>query len=298
MTKYLVNGVNGQLGYDIVRRLKEKNVPEENILCVDIEDMDITNQSDVNNIISNFKPDVIFHNAAYTNVNRAEIDQTTCYNVNYNGTKNIVNAASKIDAKIIYISTDYVFDGTKNGYYEINDNPNPINIYGMSKYKGELEVLKYKKSFIVRISWVFGINGNNFIKTMLKLSETKNEVDVVCDQIGSPTYTWDLANLLIEMSQTDKYGLYHASNDGVCSWEELTRYIFQINQINTKVNGITTEEYSKRTSSNSNTAVPSRPMNSRLSKSSLVNNGFDLLPDWHDAVDRFNNELKKRKREK
>lgn len=283
--KCLITGYKGQLGYDIVRELKKRGYND--IVALDKEKMDITNSVEVMCIILNEKPDVIFHCAAWTAVDKAEECEETVYNVNVVGTKNIVEAAEKIDAKMFYISTDYVFDGTKEGVYETDDIANPLSVYGKTKYMGEEEVRKYNKHFIVRISWVFGINGANFIRTMLHLAETKKELNVVSDQIGSPTYTVDLAKLLVDMSLTEKYGTYHANNDGFCSWAEFADYIFQSNDKDVKVNYVSTEEYLKITG----VKQAYRPRNSKLSKSKLVENGFEILPSWQDAVDRYSIEL-------
>lgn len=281
--KILVTGVNGQLGYELVKELKSKGYTD--ILAVDKDEMDITNKDMVNKVIKNYHPDVIFHCAAWTAVDKAEDEKEACYNVNVNGTKYISEAAKEIDAKLIYISTDYVFDGTKEGLYEIDDEVNPKSVYGETKYEGEQLVRQNNlKHFIVRISWVFGINGNNFIKTMLKLAETRNELTVVADQFGSPTYTVDLAKLLVEMSETEKYGTYHANNEGYCNWAEFAEYIFKINNKEVNVKHITSEEYPQKAY---------RPRNSKLSKQSLDDNGFNRLPSWEDAVERYSKELKK-----
>ena len=281
--KILVTGVNGQLGYELVKELKNKGYTD--ILAVDKDEMDITNKDMVNNVIKNYHPDVIFHCAAWTAVDKAEDEKEACYNVNVNGTKYISEAAKEIDAKLIYISTDYVFDGTKEGLYEIDDEVNPKSVYGMTKYQGEELVRQNNlKHFIVRISWVFGINGNNFIKTMLKLAETRNELTVVADQFGSPTYTVDLAKLLVEMSETEKYGTYHANNEGYCNWAEFAEYIFKVNNKEVNVKHITSEEYPQKAY---------RPRNSKLSKQSLDDNGFNRLPSWENAVERYSKELKK-----
>lgn len=280
--KCLVTGINGQLGHDVVKELERKGYKD--IYGVDKNDLDITNHDEVISYVNNLQPDVIFHNAAYTQVDNAEDEKEICYNVNVIGTKNLVEAAKNVDAKIIYISTDYVFSGTGTTPYEVDDEKNPQNYYGKTKYEGEVEVEKYPKHFIVRTSWVFGINGKNFVKTMLRISKDKQEVSVVSDQIGSPTYTVDLANLLVTMAETEKYGTYHANNEGYCSWAEFTEYIYKTNNINTKVKYISTNEYKTK-------AV--RPLNSRLSKKSLINNGFKLLPTWQDAIDRYNIELSK-----
>ena len=281
--KVLVTGVNGQLGYEIVKELNNKGYTD--ILAVDKDEMDITNKDMVNNVIKNYHPDVIFHCAAWTAVDKAEDEKEACYNVNVNGTKYISEAAKEIDAKLIYISTDYVFDGTKEGLYEIDDEVNPKSVYGETKYEGEELVRQNNlKHFIVRISWVFGINGNNFIKTMLKLAETRNELTVVADQFGSPTYTVDLAKLLVEMSETEKYGTYHANNEGYCNWAEFAEYIFKVNNKEVNVKHITSEEYPQKAY---------RPRNSKLSKQSLDDNGFNRLPSWENAVERYSKELKK-----
>ena len=281
--KVLVTGVNGQLGYEIVKELNNKGYTD--ILAVDKDEMDITNKDMVNNVIKNYHPDVIFDCAAWTAVDKKKKKKEACYNVNVNGTKYISEAAKEIDAKLIYISTDYVFDGTKEGLYEIDDEVNPKSVYGETKYEGEELVRQNNlKHFIVRISWVFGINGNNFIKTMLKLAETRNELTVVADQFGSPTYTVDLAKLLVEMSETEKYGTYHANNEGYCNWAEFAEYIFKVNNKEVNVKHITSEEYPQKAY---------RPRNSKLSKQSLDDNGFNRLPSWENAVERYSKELKK-----
>ncbi len=280
--KYLITGVKGQLGYDIVRELEKRN--EHEYLALDAAEMDITDQDRVREVITEYQPDAIFHCAAYTAVDNAEDNVEACEKVNVEGTRNIAEAAREVDSKLIYLSTDYVFDGTKEGMYTPEDPTNPKSVYGKTKYLGELEALKVLKHYIVRISWVFGINGHNFIKTMLKLAETNDEVSVVSDQIGSPTYTVDLARLLVDMAHSDRYGIYHATNEGECSWADFAEYIFKANGKDTKVNHITSEEYPQKAY---------RPRNSRLSKDKLVENGFDRLPTWQDAVDRYSEELNK-----
>lgn len=279
--KCLVTGVKGQLGYDIVRELNSRGYTD--VLGLDYDAMDITSKDQVKKVIAGYMPDVIFHCAAYTQVDKAEEDQDKCVRVNVEGTKNIMEVAKAIDSKLIYISTDYVFDGEKNEPYEVNDKANPRSIYGNTKYLGELEALRNNKTFVVRISWVFGINGSNFVKTMLRLAETKTELNVVCDQIGSPTYTVDLSRLLVDMSETEKYGVYHATNEGFISWYEFAKAIFETNNIEMKVNAIPASSYPTKAE---------RPYNSRLSKQSLIDNGFKQLPTWEDALDRYNEELK------
>ena len=278
--KCLVTGYNGQLGYDVVKELERRNIE---CLGIDKNELDLTKKDDVYNYVKNYNPDVVIHCAAYTQVDKAEENKELCYDVNVNATKYLVDVCNEIGAKICYISTDYVFNGDVEGYHKVDEKTDPINYYGLTKYQGEEEVRKNKKHFIVRISWVFGINGNNFIKTMLKLSETKDELSVVCDQVGSPTYTYDLAKLLVDMINTDKYGTYHATNEDVCSWYEFAKYIFEINNIDIKVNEVLTKDYK---------TLAKRPYNSKLDKSSL-DNDFYRLPSWKDACKRYCRELKK-----
>ena len=280
--RFLVTGVKGQLGYDIVRELKKRGYTD--ILEFDRNDMDITNREEVFKKIEETKPDVVFHCAAYTAVDNAEDNANVCKMVNATGTGYLSEATKNIGAKLIYISTDYVFDGEKpyGETYDINDQVNPTSVYGKTKYEGELETLKNPKHFIVRTSWVFGINGNNFIKTMLKLSESRDEINVVSDQFGSPTYTVDLARLLVDLSETDKYGVYHANNEGYTSWDEFAREIFKVFKKDVKVNSITTDMYPTKAK---------RPKNSCLSKDCLDRNGFMRLPSWQDAIIRYKKEM-------
>ena len=287
--RYLVTGVKGQLGYDIVKELKRRN--ETEILALDVSEMDITNREQVFDVVTEYKPDVIFHCAAWTAVDKAEDEKELCEKVNVVGTKNMTDASLEVGAKIIYMSTDYVFDGKKEGIYEPDDQVNPQSVYGDTKYRGEEEVRRNPKHFITRISWVFGINGKNFIRTMLNLSEKLDSLNVVDDQIGSPTYTVDLAKLLVDMAQSENYGTYHATNEGYCSWAEFAEYIFQTNEKTTKVNHVTTEEYLELTG----TKKAYRPRNSKMSKEKLLENGFEKLPTWQDAVNRYSEELKTEK---
>lgn len=282
--KYLITGGTGQLGYDIIKELISRG--ELNYLAPTTKEMNITNKDEVEKVILGYKPDIIFHCAAYTDVDKAEEDKENCYNINVNGTKNIVSVAEKINAKVVYISTDYVFDGTKEGIYEIDDKTNPINYYGYTKLMGEEEVKKLKDYLIVRISWVFGINGKNFIKTMLNLADTKDEISVVSDQIGSPTYTKDLSKLLLDMIENNKKGLFFATNEDFCSWYEFAEYIFKINNINIKLNKILTKDYK---------TLAKRPLNSKLSKNKLDEEGLTRLPSWQDAASRFCKVLMKEK---
>lgn len=280
--KFLITGVNGQLGHDIKEELLEQGYTD--ILAPTRDELDITDEYAVDRCIYNYKPDIIFHCAAYTAVDKAEEEKDKCYDINVNGTKYLTNSASRVGAKIIYISTDYVFDGTKTEPYNVDDIAMPINYYGKTKYLGEEAVKKYANHIIVRISWVFGINGKNFIKTMLRLAETKTELSVVCDQIGSPTYTKDLAKRLIEMSLKNIKGTFHATNEGYCSWYDFAKYIFEINEIEMIVNPILTKDYK---------TTAKRPINSKLNKESLDSVDIERLPEWKDAVKRYCKVLKK-----
>ena len=290
--RYLITGYKGQLGYDIVRELEARG--ERDYLALDIDEMDITNRESVMNIIKKYNPDVIFHCAAWTAVDKAQDEslRDKVYGINVNGTKNLVDASLEVGAKMIYMSTDYVFDGTKDGVYTEKDKVNPKSVYGETKYQGEEEVRRNPNHFITRISWVFGINGNNFIKTMLKLSNNHKVLTVVDDQVGSPTYTVDLAKILVEMAQTDKYGTYNVNNEGYCSWAEFAKYIMEINGKDTEIKPVTTEEYYE---GKDTTNVAYRPRNSKLDKSKLEENGFERLPSWQDATKRYCKELSKRR---
>lgn len=283
--KYFITGSEGQLGYDIIKELKK--IQEADILAPPLKDLDITDKDKVIEVITSYQPDVIFHCAAYTAVDKAEENKKICYNVNVLGTENIVQAAKKCNAKVVYISTDYVFDGNKEGLYVENDKTNPINYYGYTKLGGEDIVRSLKDYLIVRISWVFGINGNNFIKTMLKLAETKDEISVVSDQVGSPTYTKDLAKLLVFMALKDKVGIFNVTNEGYCSWYEFAKYIFEINKINIKVIPILSKDYK---------TLAKRPKNSKMSKKKLETENLEKLPCWQDAVVRYCQELKEKSR--
>jgi len=281
--KVLVTGANGQLGYDVVTNLKENNKDNIECLGIDIEDVDITNEQNIKSFIINFKPDIIVHCAAYTAVDKAEEEKELCHKVNVLGTRHIAEACQEIGAKMVYISTDYVFGGNGDTPFETSDIPNPINYYGKTKYEGELEIQKLlNKFFIVRISWVFGKNGNNFVKTMLRLGKERNEISVVSDQIGSPTYTYELANFLIQLFQTDRYGIYHMTNEGFCSWNEFACEIFRLKNMKVKVNPIASEEYFTKAD---------RPKNSRLSKKTALSNGFAQLSHWKTAVFDFLSKL-------
>ena len=288
--RFLVTGVKGQLGYDVVRQLRSRGFFD--VIGIDIEELNITDEKAVHAYVSSCKPDVIFHNAAWTAVDKAELNKELVYRVNALGPKYLSEAAKEVGAKIVYISTDYVFPGNGNNFYEPEDPVGPKSTYGLTKWQGEEFVRTYDKHFIVRISWVFGINGNNFVKTMLRLSNTHKELSVVNDQIGSPTYTFDLARLLVDMALTDKYGTYHATNEGICSWAEFAKEIFALSKKDVIVHPVTTEEYKKL-----NPNQTDRPLNSRMSKEKLSRCGFKPLPDWHDALRRYLNELETKEEE-
>jgi len=290
--KYIVTGSNGALGTDLVKELEKRN---QDVLKGTRDNINIENRELVFKTITEYKPDVIIHPAAYTQVDMCENMEDYAMKINGYGTKNIVDAAKEVGAKVIYTSTDYVFDGTKpiNEIYHVDDKTNPLSVYGKSKLLGEKITREYDKHFIVRTSWVYGKTGNNFVKTMLRLSETHDEVNVVDDQIGSPTYTVDLAKLLVDMSLTDKYGTYNATNKGYISWATFAEEIFGVFEKNTKVNRISTEEYlSKQTKT-----IAPRPLNSQLSTSELTENGFECLPFYLEALVRYKNELEPIKKE-
>jgi dTDP-4-dehydrorhamnose reductase len=279
--KVLVTGYTGQLGFDVVREGIERGF---DMIGVGSRELNITDEQSVSQFLNEMKPDAIIHCAAYTAVDKAEDDKENCWNINVNGTKYLANAAKALNAKFIYISTDYVFDGLGDDPFFETDTTNPVGYYGLTKLEGEKVVQSLLSEwFIVRISWVFGLNGNNFVKTMLRLAETRNELNVVGDQVGSPTNTFDLSRLLLDMIQTNQYGIYHATNEGICSWSEFAKEIFRLSEKNVVVNSITTEEYPTR-------AV--RPKNSRLSKRKLVENGFEPLLSWQDSLAQYLNALK------
>ena len=287
--KVFVTGVNGQLGHDVMNELAKRNIEA---VGSDIQDtcpnnmpyvkLDITDKEEVNKIITNY--DVIIHCAAWTAVDMAEDDDKVelVRKVNGEGTKNIAEACKNINAKMVYISTDYVFDGqgTKPWSPDCKDYK-PLNVYGQTKLEGELAVSSIlDKYFIVRIAWVFGLNGKNFIKTMINVGKSHDEVRVVNDQIGSPTYTLDLSRLLVDMIETEKYGYYHVTNEGgYISWYDFTKEIYKQYGLDTKVIPVTTEEYGL--------SKAKRPFNSRLDKSKLIENGFTPLPTWQDALKRY-----------
>ena len=284
--KILVTGVKGQLGYDCVRELTERGYT--NVKGIDINDLDLTKEEDVKKYINEYKPDVVMHNAAWTAVDKAEEMPDKVYEVNALAPKYIAEACKSVGAKMVYISTDYVFNGLGDKPFNVDDPKEGLSIYGKTKAQGEDFVTStIDKYFIVRISWVFGKNGNNFVKTMLKLANMgKTELNVVADQIGSVTYTYDLSKLLCDMIETDKYGIYHATNEGYISWAEFAEEIFRQANKQVKVNHVTTEEYLKMVPQQAK-----RPLNSRMSKDSLDKAGFKRLPDWKDALSRYLKEL-------
>lgn len=273
--KIVVTGADGQLGTDVMLRLADIGA---NAVGTDISDLDITDSEAVESFIAREKPDGVIHCAAFTNVDLAESEREKCRTINEKGTENIAVACEKHGAKLIYTSTDYVFDGKGTEPFEADSPTSPCNFYGEAKLAGEKAASACSRLFIVRISWVFGGNGKNFVKTMLRLSKERDEIRVVNDQTGSPTYTRDLAVLLCEMISTKKYGVYHATNEGICTWAQFASEIMRLSGSKTKIIPISSSEYPSP-------AV--RPANSRLSKRSLDENGFARLPSWQDALERF-----------
>ena len=281
--KVLVTGVKGQLGFDVVNELTKRGYEA---IGVDIAEMDITDKDSVDAVISRVQPQAVIHCAAWTAVDAAEDNEDKVRAVNATGTKNIADSCKKTDAKMMYISTDYVFDGQGTTPWQPDcKDYKPLNVYGQTKLEGELAVANtLTKYFIVRIAWVFGVNGKNFIKTMLNVGKTHDTVRVVNDQIGTPTYTYDLARLLVDMIGTDKYGYYHATNEGgYISWYDFTKEIYRQAGYTTKVIPVSTQEYGL--------SKAARPFNSRLDKSKLTENGFKPLPTWQDALARYLKEI-------
>lgn len=301
--RFFITGVNGQLGHDVMNELlkrghegigsdiqeKYSGIMNNLLIKVPYVKLDITNKIKVEQIITQINPDVVIHCAAWTAVDLAEDSDKTdkVYLINADGTKNIAEVCKRLNCKMIYISTDYVFNGkgTKPWKPDCKEYA-PLNVYGKSKLKGEIAVSeRLNKYFIVRIAWVFGLNGKNFIKTMLNIGKTHDVVRVVNDQIGTPTYTYDLARLLIDMSETEKYGYYHVTNEGdYISWYDFAKEIYNQAGYITKVIPVTTEEYGL--------SKALRPLNSRLDRSKLIENGFTPLPTWKDAVSRYLEEIK------
>lgn len=297
--KFFVTGVNGQLGHDVMNELLMRGYEgvgsDIQSVYSGVSDgsavttapyvaLDITDKDAVEKVITEIKPDAVIHCAAWTAVDMAEDDDKVelVRKVNANGTQNIADVCKEIDCKMLYLSTDYVFDGQGTEPWKPDcKDYKPLNVYGQTKLEGELAVSNtLEKYFIVRIAWVFGLNGKNFIKTMINVGKTHDEVRVVNDQIGTPTYTYDLARLLVDMCETDKYGYYHATNEGgYISWYDFCCEFYRQYGLKTKVTPVTTEEYGL--------SKAARPFNSRLDKSKLIENGFTPLPTWQDAVSRY-----------
>lgn len=279
--KVFVTGVKGQLGHDVMNELARRGIEA---VGADVDEMDITDPDACRRVITEAGPGAVIHCAAYTAVDEAEKHPELCMKVNAEGTRNIAKVCRELDIKMMYISTDYVFDGQGTRPWEPDDAREPLNVYGQAKYEGELAIEELlEKYFIVRIAWVFGVNGRNFIKTMLRLGKERGAVSVVDDQIGSPTYTFDLARLLADMIQTEQYGRYHATNEGLCSWYEFAVEIFkQAGMESVSVTPVSTEAYTAMYPGQAR-----RPMNSRISKDKLEEKGFKRLPPWQDALRRY-----------
>lgn len=282
MKNILVTGAKGQLGFDVVKELNKRGYYP---IGIDRDKMDLVNNEEVQRVLTELNPKAIIHCGAYTAVDKAEEESGTCFQINAEATKVIAEYAKQQNIKLIYISTDYVFDGTKVGEYVETDSPNPVNVYGASKLKGEQYVQQLlEKYFIIRISWVFGINGENFIKSIIRLSESRDKLHIISDQIGSPTATADLAPLLITMLETEKYGIYHVTNEGFCSWFEFAQEIFLRNKIEIQAYPIDSSMYPVKAK---------RPMNSKMSKNKLVKSGFSKLPTWKESLKNYCKELLK-----
>ena len=302
--RFFVTGVNGQLGHDVMNELQKRGhqgvgsalapayagvADGSAVTAMPYAALDITDAQAVRRVIGEVKPDAVIHCAAWTAVDMAEDDDKVALvrRVNAGGTQNIARACKEFDCKMLYLSTDYVFDGQGTQPWKPDcKDYKPLNVYGQTKLEGELAVAgTLEKFFIVRIAWVFGLNGKNFIKTMINVGKTHEEVRVVCDQIGTPTYTYDLARLLVDMCETEKYGYYHATNEGgYISWYDFCCEFYRQYGLTTRVIPVTTEEYGL--------SKAARPFNSRLDKSKLVENGFTPLPTWQDAVARYLKEAK------
>lgn len=280
--RILVTGAKGQLGMDLVEELHERG---HKVIEADIDNMDITDADAVMSFMKESAPEAVIHCAAYTNTDKAEDEPEVCRAVNAAGTRNIATAARALGIKMLYISTDYIFDGCGTEPFKVDDKAAPLSVYGKTKYEGECAVRELLDAyFIVRISWVFGYHGKNFVRTMLRLAKDRDTVSVVNDQIGSPTYTKDLSVLLADMIVTERYGTYHATNEGFCSWYDFAKEIFtRAGYRKMKVKPVTSDEFP---------AKIKRPSNSRMDKSRLSENGFCPLPDWQDALTRFLVELR------
>ncbi|WP_413307076.1 dTDP-4-dehydrorhamnose reductase [Bacillus sp. 1P10SD] len=280
--RVVVTGAAGQLGQDVVLELARRN---HEAIGTDRQKLDITNEADVFSFISEVKPDIIIHCAAYTNVDAAEENEEIAYQINASGAAYLARASQRVGAKMLYVSTDYVFDGTATEPYEVDEQTKPLGAYGRTKLAGEELLQKHlKEYFIVRTAWVFGAHGNNFVKTMLRLGEERDEVGVVHDQVGSPTYTVDLARFMVELMETDKYGIYHATNTGVCSWYEFAVEIFKQAGLNVTVKPLTSDQFPR---------PAKRPQYSVLSKKKIVENGLTPLRNWKEALSAYLNETNK-----
>jgi dTDP-4-dehydrorhamnose reductase len=274
--RVLVTGVQGQLGYDVMTALKLRG---HEPIGVDIAEMDITNEEQVRTVIISSQVSGVIHCAAYTAVDAAQDNIQIAHKVNADGTRYIAKVCGEYDIKLIYISTDYVFNGQGNQAWDTEDTPEPLNVYGASKYEGECAVQEFtSKYFIVRIAWVFGVNGKNFVKTMLTLGKKNGNVNVVNDQTGSPTFTLDLSVLLVDMMESNQYGIYHATNEGECTWYEFAKEIFLQAQLDVTVTPVDSSAF---------VVKAARPKNSRMRKDKLTANGFHRLPDWKDALHRY-----------
>ena len=275
MERVLVTGANGQLGYDVTLCLRAKGY---NVFAADTEEMDVTSGDTVRSVFARFKPQAVIHCAAYTAVDKAESEEELCMSINVSGTRNVAQAAEESGAKMIYVSSDYVYGGAGSEPLREDAPTVPCNAYGRSKLAGEQAAEICSKLFIVRTSWVFGLHGSNFVKTMLRLGGSRDTIQVVCDQIGSPTFTQDLAELLCDLIRSEKYGVYNASNEGFCSWHTFAETIFQLSGKKVCVLPILSREYS---------CCAERPLNSRMSKQALRDAGFAPLPHWKDALARY-----------
>lgn len=273
--RLLITGAGGQLGTELILYCEKTQIQ---YIKANSSDFDIADEKATIDFIFSYCPDAVINCAAYNAVDNAETDSERCYKTNALGAANIAKACKKCNAKFVHISTDYVFDGLKNSAYETDDKTNPLSIYGKSKETGERFIQEItSKFFIVRTSWLFSIFRNNFVKTMMQIGQKSPEVKVIDDQIGSPTYAKDLAPLLIALAETDKYGIYHATNDGCCSWYEFAREIMRAGELSCNVIPISTDNYKQQAK---------RPRNSTLSKEKLDKNGFNRLPSWEDALAR------------
>jgi len=279
--KVLVTGYAGQLGYEVVRLLESRGVECRG---VDVADFDLTDAASVLRCVQDYAPDTVVHCAAYTNVDKAESQPEICTAVNGSGTVNMVRAALSVGAKLVYISTDYVFPGTGDQPFEVGDPYGPRNVYGMSKVQGEDAVRSLMtRYYILRTSWVFGKNGKNFVRTMLRLGREKKELSVVCDQVGSPTYAKDLARVICDLIATEKYGIYHVRNEGFLSWADFAEMIMKKSGLDCRIIPVPSSEY----------PTPARrPLNSRLSAKSLELAGIAPMPSVEDALDRYLEELR------